>query len=64
MVKHEQLSSMYGFGFHFTVHNKFRCLGLGLTSLSIIFHNIMKIMDFCCKRVHVLRFANLCTDNR
>ena len=48
---------MNGIGFHFTIHYKFSCFGLGLTSLSIIFHNIMKIMDFCSKRV--LRFANL-----
>ena len=48
---------MNGIEFHFTIHYKFSCFGLGLTSLSISFHNIMKIMDFCSKRV--LRFANL-----
>ena len=39
---------MNGIGFYFTihVHYKFSCFGLGLTSLSVIFHNIMKIMGY------------------
>ena len=57
----EQLTLMNGIRFHFTIHYKCSCFGLGLTPLSIIFHNIMKIMDFCSKRV--LGFANLCTEN-